>query len=126
MSAHERVACLNLFEIHPPAAERNLAVLFLELLVGEAIDAPVGDGRRAHRHIDGKQRFAGGEHRLGGFDLRARYTRRRIERDRPRHERRLRAELGKRRSDGVALLAARAIGDEAYRVDGLVRRTGGD
>ena len=45
---------------------------------------------------------------------------------RPAHQRHVGAGGGRRRGDGVALLAGGAVGDIAHRIDRLVRRAGGD
>ena len=98
--------------------------LLLDLLLAfGCVDAPVGDG--------------GGEHRDIGRQAPAR-PRRSISRavstlttvtpggsgtfDRPGHQRHVGAGGRRRRGDGVALLAGRAVGDVAHRIDRLVRR----
>ena len=52
-------------------------------------------------------------------------ARRRRQRRRPGDQGHLARRRGQRRGDGVALLAARAVGDEPHRVDRLARRAGG-
>ena len=92
----------------------------LDLGSGRFGDAPVGDGGGADGDVDGQRRLAGGQH-VG----------RRLDAHNPdprwiglvagaRDERGFGAQAGQGGGDGVALLARRAVGDVADRIDRLV------
>ncbi len=95
------------------------ACSLLDFRVRTGGGTPIGDGGDADEHIGGQGGFAGGEHVARASDAADVHTWGRIERHRTGDKRHVRAGLGAGAGDGVTLLAARAVGYEAHRIDRL-------
>ena len=95
---------------------------FLIFCRGFSRRSPVRYGRGEHRDVGRQRRLDRAQHVARGLDLDHAHARRIGHVHRPRHQRHLRARRRRGRSDGMALLAGRAVGDVAHRIDRLVRR----
>ena len=105
---------------------RRVALLFLDLARARPLGAPVGDGGGEYGDVGRQRLFDRFEHLPRGLDLDDGHSRRIGQVDRTAHQHDVGARCGRCRGDGVALLARRAVGDEAHRIDRLAGRTRGD
>ena len=105
---------------------RRSAAALLDLLLRCRRHPPVGDGGGEDADIGVRRRLHRRQHLRRGLDPQHVDAGRIGQPDRTRHQRHLGAERTRGGGDRVALLAGRAIGDVAHRIDRLVRRPGGD
>ena len=104
---------------------QGLAAL-LDLLAGLRRHAPVGDGGGEDGDVGRQRGLRRRQHLARGLHPHHLHARGIGDAGGPAHERHLRAQRARLGGDGRALLAGRAVGDVAHRIDGLVRRAGGD
>ena len=95
-------------------------VSLLQLLVGRSGDLPIGNGSGADRNVAWQAVEAGRQHLLGRAYVLHAYALRVRQAGRPRDQCGVRPQVGQGLGDCVALLARRAIGDVAHRVDRLM------
>jgi hypothetical protein len=112
--------------LHHLEGGRPLARHLLHLLAAFAFRAPVGDGGDEHARIRRQLGLDGRQHLPSGLDAGHCTPAGSAMRDRAGDQSDVGAQTGKGGGDGVALLARRAVGDVAHRVDRLMGGAGGD